>query len=132
MDIEKIFVPPFKIQGIKTKLVPSIKEVVNIDKNMLWIEPFMGSAVVGLNISPKNAIFSDLNPHIINFYNKLKEKRIDSRLVRIFLETEGEKLSKLGQDYYYEVRDRFNESFDSLDFLFLNRSCFNGMIRFMG
>ena len=32
--------------------------------------------------------------------------------------------------YYYEVRDRFNQTHDPLDFLFLNRSCFNGVMRF--
>ncbi|WP_332058493.1 DNA adenine methylase, partial [Streptococcus canis] len=32
--------------------------------------------------------------------------------------------------YYYEVRDRFNKEHSSLDFLFLQRSNFNGMIRF--
>lgn len=37
-----------------------------------------------------------------------------------------------GGDYYYEVRARFNEAHAPLDFLFLNRSCFNGMIRFNG
>lgn len=30
----------------------------------------------------------------------------------------------------YDIRERFNEHHDALDFLFLNRSCFNGMIRF--
>ena len=33
-------------------------------------------------------------------------------------------------DDYYEVRERFNQNHNPLDFLFLNRSCFNGMIRF--
>lgn len=28
------------------------------------------------------------------------------------------------------VRERFNQTGDSLDFLFLNRSCFNGVMRF--
>ncbi|NQU04851.1 MAG: Dam family site-specific DNA-(adenine-N6)-methyltransferase, partial [Calditrichaeota bacterium] len=32
--------------------------------------------------------------------------------------------------YYYEVRERFNKYHEPLDFLFLNRSCFNGVIRF--
>ena len=34
------------------------------------------------------------------------------------------------KEYYYFVRDRFNDLADPLDFLFLNRSCFNGMMRF--
>jgi len=35
-----------------------------------------------------------------------------------------------GEDHYYKIRDRFNNEHNPLDFIFLNRSCFNGMIRF--
>ena len=127
---EKIHVPPIKIQGIKTKLVPLIKDNIIMDKEMLWVEPFMGSGVVGFNIRPQQAIFADTNPHIISFYNNIKQKNIDSYIVRNFLESEGDKLEKGDDEYYYEVRERFNKNHSSLDFLFLNRSCFNGMIRF--
>lgn len=48
-----------KIQGIKTKLVPLIKDNIIMDKEMLWVEPFMGSGVVGFNIRPQQAIFAD-------------------------------------------------------------------------
>lgn len=126
----KIYVPPIKIQGIKTKLVPIIKSNVEIDANTTWVEPFMGSGVVGFNVAPRNAIFSDTNPYTIDFYNKLKSKEITSHKVREFLENEGRKLSEGDDKYYYEVRNRFNKNHNSLDFLFLNRSCFNGMIRF--
>ena len=67
---EKIFVPPLKIQGIKTKLVPLIRENVILDKETIWYEPFMGSGVVGFNVEPERAVFADVNPHIINFYNR--------------------------------------------------------------
>lgn len=60
----------------------------------------------------------------------LKRKKIDSKIVRDFLEYEGELLSEKDDEHYYFIRDRFNEHHDPLDFLFLNRSCFNGMIRF--
>ncbi len=126
----KIKTPPIKIQGIKTKLIPLILhniEKINYD---IWIEPFSGSAVVALNVLPKKAILCDKNPHLINFYNSIKEKKITSYIVREFLEQEGELLSEKGQNHYYSIRKRFNEKYDSLDFLFLNRSCFNGMIRF--
>lgn len=127
---EKIFVPPIKIQGIKTKLVPLIKQSVVMGKDSVWIEPFMGSGVVGFNIEPRNAIFADTNPHIIEFYNQIKTGKITPKTVRSFLEHEG-KLLEMGDDeYYYTVRMRFNENHDPLDFLFLNRACFNGMIRF--
>lgn len=130
MEKDKIFVPPIKIQGIKTKLVPIIKENVVLDSDTIWVEPFMGSGVVGFNIAPSNAIFSDTNPYIIEFYNKIKSGKINSYRVREFLESEGKKLAEKDDEYYYEVRKRFNREHNVLDFLFLNRSCFNGMIRF--
>ena len=127
---DKIFVPPIKIQGIKTKLVPIIKQNISINDNTLWLEPFMGSGVVGFNMRPKRAIFADINPHIINFYNAIKSGSITSDIVRAFLQDNGDLLSKQGEEFYYFVRDRFNSVHSPLDFLFLNRSCFNGMIRF--
>jgi DNA adenine methylase len=130
MTKRRIFVPPIKIQGIKTKLVEWIIDEINFEIKGKWIEPFMGSGVVGFNIRPKRAVFADKNPHIINFYDAIKRKEITSKKVEMFLKIEGEKLLKKGEEYYYEVRDRFNKYQDPLDFLFLNRTCFNGIIRF--
>jgi DNA adenine methylase len=93
-------------------------------------EPFMGSGVVGFNMAPREALFADSNPHVIQFYQAVQGGRIDGFVARRFLEREGRKLARRGGEYYYEVRRRFNASHSPLDFLFLNRSCFNGMIRF--
>ena len=128
--LKKIYIPPIKIQGIKTKIVPFIKENLLLAQDSMWIEPFMGSGVVGFNVAPKNAVFADINPHIIEFYNQIKSGQITSYIIRQFLEEEGSKLVQKDGLYYYEVRERFNQNHNPLDFLFLNRSCFNGMIRF--
>lgn len=122
-------VPPIKCQGIKTKLVPFILSNIKPNPNGRWIEPFLGSGVVLFNAAPKRAIASDINPHIINFYQEIIEEKITPKIVRKFLEKNGEKLRTI-KDFYYEMRDRFNETGDPLIFLFLNRCCFNGMIRF--
>jgi len=126
----KIIVPPIKCQGIKTKLVPWILSNCVVLKDGRWIEPFMGSGVVGFNAKPKHAIFNGLNPHIINFYQALKEDKITPIAAKRFLEQEGRKLKEIGGDYYYKVRERFNKYYDPLDFLFLSRAGFNGVIRF--
>ncbi len=126
----KIHVPPIKIQGIKTKLVPWIKENIKFDEVGRWVEPFLGSGVVGFNLAGKDALFADSNPHIINFYNKLKNRELTSSIIKQFLYKEGAVLSEKGQEHYNYVRERFNEEQNPIDFLFLNRSCFNGMIRF--
>ncbi len=126
----KIFVPPIKSQGIKTKLVEWISSNIKEIKFDRWVEPFMGTGVVAFNVRPKKALLCDSNPHIINFYNALKDKEITSSIVKQHLIIEGEKLLKSDGKHYYEIRNRFNETGSPLDFLFLSRSCFNGMMRF--
>ncbi len=122
--------PPIKSQGIKTKLVPWISSIVSEHFINTWIEPFMGTGVVAYNIAPKKAILCDTNPHIINFYKAIQKKEITPALAKIFLKEEGALLSSKGEDHFYTIRERFNKEHNPLDFLFLNRSCFNGMIRF--
>ena len=100
-------VPPIKCQGIKTKLAEWINNYSTFENKGTWYEPFMGSGVVGFNIRPCRAIFADVNPHIINFYNAIKNGEITAGIAREFLEHEGEILQKQGDNYYYEVRGRF-------------------------
>jgi DNA adenine methylase len=90
----------------------------------------MGSGVVGFNVRPYRAVFADVNPHIVNFYNAIKNGQITVGIAREFLEKQGELLRGKGEDYYYEVRERFNKAGEPLDMLFLNRACFNGVMRF--
>lgn len=126
----KVAVPPIKSQGIKTKLVPWIRELVPDNFTGRWIEPFMGTGVVAFNLAPKKALLCDTNPHLINFYSSIQSGKITPEIVKKFLEEEGQKLLDEGDKHYYYIRDRFNEKKDPLDFLFVNRAGFNGMIRF--
>lgn len=126
----KIAVPPLKCQRIKTHLVEWIFDQVSLPENGKWIEPFMGSGVVVFNVRPAKAIFADTNLHIINLYNAIKSGEITPGIAKEFLEKEGALLREKGQSHYYEIRERFNETGKSLDLLFLNRSSFNGVMRF--
>ncbi|MDQ2693983.1 MAG: Dam family site-specific DNA-(adenine-N6)-methyltransferase [Pseudomonadota bacterium] len=124
------WVPPVKCQGIKTKLVNEIKRLANGFPRRRWVEPFCGSCVVALNLQPKSGLLADSNVHIIRLYKDIQAHLLTPVIVREFLQDQGNQLRRLGEDYYYEVRDRFNSAPNSLDFLFLNRSCFNGVMRF--
>ena len=126
----KVNIPPIKSQGIKTKLVPWIGSIVPQDFDGVWIEPFMGTGVVAFNLAPRHALLCDANPHLVNFYQAIAGGDITAEIVRDFLDREGEKLLEKGASHYYSVRDRFNRDHQPLDFLFLNRAGFNGMIRF--
>jgi DNA adenine methylase len=130
--IEGVKAPPIKCQGIKTKLVPFIAASICWDPGVegRWIEPFMGSGVVAFNLAPQRAILNDTNKHIVSLYQRIQSGELTSAAVRSHLEGEAPRLAAGGVDYYYEVRKRFNDSGDSFDFLFLNRSCFNGVMRF--
>ena len=126
-----VIVPPIKCQGIKTKLVPFIEETINWDKQQgIWYEPFLGSGVVLFNVCPQRAVVGDRNQHIIDFYRSVQRHEITSESMREYLERESVMLRTGGAEYYYEVRDRFNTSHSPYDFIFLNRSCFNGVMRF--
>ena len=127
---QRIIVPPIKCQGIKTKLVPLIRNLLPETLEGKWIEPFMGSGVVAFNIQPRQALLADANPHLINFYQAISDGTITHYSTREHLYREGTLLLKSEGEHYYLVRDRFNQHGDPLDFLFLNRSCFNGLMRF--
>ncbi len=128
----KIIVPPIKSQGIKTKLVPWIKEIIP-DTTGRWIEPFLGTGVVAFNMGFEKALLNDINPHIIKFYQDIKNDRVTPEIVRKYLKEEGEKLKNAEEDGYEHfryIKERFNREFSTLDFLFLSRAGFNGMMRF--
>jgi DNA adenine methylase len=131
-QLPRIGIPPIKCQGIKTKLVPFILSQIAWPERpeAKWIEPFLGSGVVAFNRAPQRAVLADANPHIIAFYQAIQQGTIDRDSVQKFLTHEGELLQHQGADYYYIVRDRFNQTASPLDFLFLNRACFNGLMRF--
>jgi DNA adenine methylase len=129
-NIEKTLIPPIKCQGIKTKLIPFISKNIYWNGQGKWVEPFLGSGVVAFNINPDRALLADTNKHIIEFYKSIQSKKITKENLRDRLVEMGKSLSINGIEYYYKIRERFNKNGDSFDFIFLNRSCFNGLIRF--
>lgn len=131
----KVIVPPIKSQGIKTKLVPWIKEMTALaNQKGKWIEPFLGTGVVAFNSGYQHALLNDTNPHIINFYKAVQQKDITPAKIKTYLEKEGKLLSQAGNngyEHYLQVRSRFNSGdFSPYDFIFLSRAGFNGMMRF--
>jgi DNA adenine methylase len=115
----KTIVPPIKCQGIKTKLVYWIKAMIPSDFSGVWIEPFMGSGVVAFNIRSQKAILADTNPHLINFYQAIKNNKITPNIAKSFLEKEGKLLENSNGEHYYFVHERFNEENHPLDFFII-------------
>ena len=134
-----MIVPPIKIQGKKTKIVPKIMEIADELLNDhpeidTWVEPFLGSGVVAFNCPGriKKVIVNDINPHIIKFYKGIADDSITTDNIREVFDIHNQNLIKDGYDYYNQIKNRFNQSFDTMDFLFLTRTGFNGVMRFNG
>jgi len=129
-NVYRVVMPPIKLHGTKTKLVKFILNNISWDGKGRWIEPFLGSGVVLFNVQPKRALVNDINPYIIRLYQMIYNGDLTSEEVRVYLLSEGKKLLTNGEEYYDLVRERFNKTGDVLDFIFLSRTCFNGLMRF--
>ena len=96
------------------------------------IEPFVGSAVVSLNIEAVGYILADLNADLINLYDVLKAQGDTF----VFYCEEYFKPKMNTEEVYYKLRNEFNDTQDYIDraalFVYLNRHTFNGLCRFNG
>jgi DNA adenine methylase len=90
-----------------------------------FVEPFLGSAAVYFHLAPTSALLSDSNHQLIETYNAIQEDY--SRVVR-HLRRHSRRHSK---EYYYETRNGNprNEFTRAAKFIYLNRTCWNGLYR---
>jgi DNA adenine methylase len=122
----------FKWQGGKTKLLPYIRDLAPL-LYQFYFEPFLGSGTLFLKEEPNNAILSDIQSEPIILFNAIKNTPDD--FYNTF-KTEADKLYKEGSDYYYSLRDKFNNKVYYSDaelagmFLVLLYSGYNGLVRF--
>jgi len=95
------------------------------DFNGRYFEPFLGGGSVFFHLAPKTAFLSDANGTLIECYQQIRDEH--ETVVEI-LEDHQKKHCK---DYYYETRSaKFeNPSYRAAQFLYLNRTCWNGLYR---
>ena len=90
-----------------------------------YIEPFLGSAAVFFHLCPPRAVLGDANRELVETYETLRE---DWSAVWAKLREHQRRHSKA---YYYRVRGRIcrNRITRAARFIYLNRTCFNGLYR---
>lgn len=142
---EKVAKPFLKWAGGKTQLIEQIENQLPeniIENNFTYIEPFVGSGAVlfwMLEQFPnmERAIINDINTDLTNCYISIKEDV--ENLINILSVWQSEyyllapnEIEK--KEYYYAKRTLFNsrnsnQVTQSALFIFLNRTCFNGLFR---
>ncbi|MCM1297475.1 MAG: DNA adenine methylase [Muribaculaceae bacterium] len=141
-----IALKPFvKWVGGKSQLIGELEKMLPKDsKNVLtkYCEPMVGGGALFFNILAKydfeDLYISDINPELINAYQVVKSnvgsliKRLyEMQMIFLPMDENGRKY------YYYSIRDKFNSVTlcektaieKAAYFIFLNKTCFNGLYR---
>ena len=141
----KIAKPFLKWAGGKTQLIKDIERTLptKITKEKFtFIEPFVGSGAVlfwMLNNFPKleKAVINDINEDLINTYKTIASNPKELISILEILQNEFHNLEGSEENkklYYYQKRELYNtrkeeQSGQAALFIFLNRTCFNGLYR---
>lgn len=137
--------PFVKWVGGKSQLVDKIEEFIpDRDEKVLskYAEPMVGGGALFFDVLSKydfdEIYISDINAELINAYQTIKsdvENLIDRlnemQMVFLTMDDDGRKY------FYYTVRDKFNSTEllvnttteKAAQFIFLNKTCFNGLYR---
>lgn len=137
--------PFLKWAGGKTQLITDIQKALPKEftsQKFTYVEPFVGSGAVLfwiLNNFPnvEKAVINDINFDLTNTYKVIASKT--KNLISVLEQFQGEfhtldLLEDKKKEYFYTKRELFNtRSTDKVTqaalFIFLNRTCFNGLFR---
>jgi DNA adenine methylase len=124
-EIVAPLVPFLKWAGGKRWLARRWDEIFPAAITGTYFEPFLGGGSIFAAIRPENAVLSDINGELINAYRQIK---LHWKQIEEGLESLQENHSR---DFYYSIRGTTPETSmeRALRFLYLNRTCFNGLYR---
>ena len=145
MENENQHIYPFlKWVGGKRQLIKKFRDFYPPElfsgKVKGYCEPFLGGGAVFFDMinhyTFNHITICDINADLINVYNQVK-----TNVAELIEELSKIEISYLGKDeanrqaYYYKIRKRFNSNSSknllnhAADFIFLNRTCYNGLYR---
>ncbi len=120
--------PIVKWVGGKRQLMFDLQKNMPGDYNR-YFEPFIGGGALFFYLQPDNAYISDMNEELINLYQVVRDN-VDELITDL-------QKHDISKEYFMEIRniDRTEEYENWSDvqkasrFIYLNRTCFNGMYR---
>ena len=122
--------PFLKWVGGKGRLLPTLTAMLpNGHAHMRHVEPFVGGGALFFARAPQRALLSDINLDLVQTYRAVRDE-VESVLLHL-------NALELGHDdeAYYTARERFNRRGSSSAaaraalFIYLNKTCFNGLYR---
>ncbi len=136
--------PFVKWVGGKSQLLDEVRRSLPVDlsrrKGITYVEPFVGGGAVLFWIlqefpNIEQAVINDINRELVCTYSVIKNKV--EELIEVLAEYQAEYQSlddNERKDYFLGKRSRYNEHPESdvetaALFIFLNRTCFNGLYR---
>lgn len=139
-------VKPFiKWVGGKGQLIEQLEALLPADfserENITYIEPFVGGGAMlfyMLQTYPniKSAVINDINPDLTLCYKVIRDNPMELIKSLYTIQTEYYALQseEMRKEFFLRQRERFNtKSLNPIDnttvFIFLNRTCFNGLYR---
>ena len=131
--------PFLKWVGGKRKIVPQIKKLMPEEFD-IYFEPFVGGGALFFDLLPKKAILSDRNAELVNCYICLRDH---PNIVINYLKDHAQAYSDrqnpdAKKKYYADLRDLDRDPnvwaaaspcYRAARFIFLNKTCFNGLWR---
>ncbi|MCP4523129.1 MAG: DNA adenine methylase [Candidatus Gracilibacteria bacterium] len=129
-NIDIVKAKPFiKWVGGKRQLIKQFERLFPTDFNN-YFEPFVGGGAVFFNLQRKKSYLSDVNEELVNLYNTIKNKPEEiiefleslEYSKEVFLEIRAWDRTETGLKCYSDIQR-------AARFLYLNRTCFNGLYR---
>lgn len=116
---------PIKWTGGKTREIKYFQEYV--PQFNVYVEPFFGGGALYWHLQPDKAIINDINPHLMNFYEVLRD---DYNELYKYLQK-----MELNREYFQYIVDRLNnkkyknKAEQAAVFYYLNKTAFSGKWR---
>lgn len=133
MLIEQKISPLLKWAGGKNSVIPQLSKFFPSDFND-YHEPFIGGGAVFFSLARKGSKISDSNQNLINFYNQVAHNLDNFVANSEAIQNQFNENTAMREELFYSVRERFNDGYGdasqrAADFIFLNKTAFNGMYR---
>lgn len=137
--------PFIKWVGGKTQLIEQLDAQLPADfdkwEDVTYVEPFIGGGAMLFYMlqryyNIRHAVINDVNPDLITCYRTVRDmpEALITSLFDIQNTYNALQTEEARKEFFLTVRDRYNEkNLDPIEnttkFLFLNRTCFNGLYR---